>query len=214
MKKMVVFQISTMLIISGGLLGMFIFTDVYEDVQSNIVLVLCLSCMKLEVKTIKEFTFDTANGKPHPDFVLNNLHKGPVFLHYSENACPGCDIMFPIIKNFFNVEFRKNDIFNETVYFQNSNISYFYIYRDNSSLSQEMKDSLQIYDKDHVHGLPMFSVVTLGYDRGIVRPYYTSLYGTLGFDNDQERINLLMDTMQESIDLYNQNFDGFNPNST
>ena len=210
MKKMIVIQISALLLISGGLGGMLLFTDVYEEVQSNIVLVLCLSCMKLEVNTIKEFTFETANDEPHPDFVLDNLTKGPVFLHYSEKACPGCDIMYPIIKQFFNVEFEKNEMFYEMVNYENSSVSYIYTNIDYSS--EEMRDSLSIYDKDHVHGLPMFSVVTLGYDRGIIRPYYTSVYGTLGFDNDEERISLLTELMQESIDMYNQNWEGYNPN--
>ncbi len=210
MKKMIVIQISALLLISGGLGGMFLFTDVYEEVQSNIVLVLCLSCMKLEVNTIKEFTFETANDEPHPDFVLDNLTKGPVFLHYSEKACPGCDIMYPIIKQFFNVEFEKNEMFYEMVNYENSSVSYIYTNIDYSS--EEMRDSLSIYDKDHVHGLPMFSVVTLGYDRGTIRPYYTSVYGTLGFDNDEERISLLTELMQESIDMYDQNWEGYNPN--
>lgn len=210
MKKMIVIQISALLLISGGLGGILLFTDVYEEVQSNIVLVLCLSCMKLEVKTIKEFTFETANDEPHPDFVLDNLTKGPVFLHYSEKACPGCDIMYPIIKQFFNVEFEKNEMFYEMVNYENSSVSYIYTNIDYSS--EEMRDSLSIYDKDHVHGLPMFSVVTLGYDRGTIRPYYTSVYGTLGFDNDEERISLLTELMQESIDMYNQNWEGYNPN--
>ena len=209
MKKMIVIQISALLLISGGLGGMFLFTDVYEEVQSNIVLVLCLRCMKLEVNTIKEFTFETANDEPHPDFVLDNLTKGPVFLHYSEKACPGCDIMYPIIKQFFNVEFEKNEMFYEMINYENSSVSYIYTNIDYSS--EEMRDSLSIYDKDHVHGLPMFSVVTLGYDRDIIRPYYTSVYGTLGFDNDEERISLLIELMQESIDMYNQNWEGYNP---
>lgn len=206
---MIVIQISALLLISGGLGGMLLFTDVYEEVQSNIVLVLCLSCMKLEVNTIKEYTFETANDEPHPDFVLDNLTNGPVFLHYSEKACPGCDIMYPIIKQFFNVEFEKNEMFYEMVNYENSSVSY--IYTNIDYCSEEMRDSLSIYDKDHVHGLPMFSVVTLGYDRGLIRPYYTSVYGTLGFDNDKERISLLIELMRESIDMYNQNWEGYNP---
>jgi len=93
--------------------------------------------------------------------------------------------------------------------YENSSVSY--IYTNIDYCSEEMRDSLSIYDKDRVHGLPMFSVVTLGYDRGIIRPYYTSVYGTLGFDNDEERISLLTEMMQESIDMYNQNWEGYNP---
>ena len=51
MKKIFSIQIVTLLIFSGGLGGMLFFTDVYDEVYSGIVSVLCLSCLKLEPKT-------------------------------------------------------------------------------------------------------------------------------------------------------------------
>jgi len=89
MKKMIVIQISALLLISGGLGGMFLFTDVYEEVQSNIVLVLCLSCMKLEVNTIKEYTFETANDAPRPDGVVDTVTTGPGGLVCCDGAGAG-----------------------------------------------------------------------------------------------------------------------------
>ena len=103
MKKMTVIQISILILLAGSLGGMFVFTNVYDDVESGIVRVLCLSCIKLEPKTNIEFTFNTVDNEPHPSFILENLTKGPVFLHYSEDACQGCDVMYPVIKDLFDV---------------------------------------------------------------------------------------------------------------
>lgn len=210
MKKILAIQISALIIVSGSLGGMLAFTDVYEEVHSGIVSVLCLSCLKLDPKTNTDFTFETADGEPHPDFVLENLTKGVVFLHYSEDACPGCDIMYPIIQDLFNITFGKKDTIYEIISFEDSDVAYFYTNIDHTS--EEIKNSLPIYDKDHIGGLPMFAIITLGYDKGIIRPYYTTIYGTLGLDNDEDRFAFLTELMQNSIDIYNQNSEGYNPN--
>jgi len=210
MKKILTIQISALIIVSGSLGGMLIFTDVYEDVHSGIVSVLCLSCLKLEPITKIDFTFETAYGDPHPMFVLENLTNGIIFLHYSEDACSGCDIMYPIIQDLFNISFGKEDMVNEIVNLEGSDIAFFYTNIDHTS--DNMKKSFPIYDKDHISGLPMFAIITLGYDNGIIRPYYTTIYGTLGFDNDKDRFTFLSELIQESIDIYNQNKEGYSPN--
>ena len=209
MNKMLVLQISALIIISGSLGGMLVFTDVYDEVHSGIVTVLCLSCLKLQPKTKIDFTFETAYGEPHPDFVLENLTNGILFLHYSEDACPGCDIMYPVIQNLFNITFEKEDMVYKIIDFEGLDIAYFYINIDHTS--EEMKNYFPIYDKDHISGLPMFAIITLGYDKGIIRPYYTTVYGTLGLDNDIDRIEFLTELIRESIDIYNQNSEGYNP---
>ena len=107
------------------------------------------------------------------------------------------------------VDFEKDEMVYEIVTFEDSDIFYFYNNIDHTS--EEMRKSLQIYDQDHIGGLPMFSIVTLGYDHGIIKPYYTSLYGTLNVDNNEDRIIILKEIIQESIDIYNQNRGGYNP---
>jgi hypothetical protein len=206
MKKFFAVQITLILIFAGGLSGMLLSTDIYENVQSRIVKVLCLSCLKLEPKTSIDFVFDTANGKAHPNFVVENLTIGPVFLHFSEDVCHGCEVMQPVLEKFFNVSFEKTDSVYEVKNIQDTSIVYIYINIDHTS--QYLRDSLYIYDKDNVQGLPMFSLISLGYDRGIVKPYYTSLYGTLK-DTDQERLDVLSVLLQEGIGIYEQNIDGF-----
>jgi hypothetical protein len=206
MRKFFVAQITIILIFAGGLSGMFLSTDIYEDVQSRIVNVLCLSCLKLEPKTIVDFVFDTANGKAHPEFVIENLTIGPVFLHFSEDVCHGCEVMHPVIEKLFNISFGKTDSVYEVIKIQNTSIVYFYINIDHTT--QDLRNSLYIYDKDNVQGLPMFSIITLGYDNGIIKPYYTSIYGTLK-DTDQERLDFLSSILQEAIEIYEENIHGF-----
>lgn len=210
MKKFIIFQLSLLILISGSLSVMIVETDVYERVQSGIVEVLCLSCLKLEPKTELDFIFKTANGHPHPDFVLENLTKGVVFLHYSEDACHGCDIMYPIIKDLFNIEFGKEDMVYNLTIFENNTIPYYYINLDHTN--DLMRNSFDIYDKDNVNGLPMFTIITVGYDKGIIKPYYTTLYGTLNLDNDKDRFDFLTELLTESIDIYLQNYEGYNYN--
>jgi hypothetical protein len=207
MKKTFFLQLIALLAISSMLAGLFLTADVYEETRSRIVEVLCLSCIKLEPKTISEFTFNTVDNVSHPYFVTENITKGPVFLHYSEDVCSGCEIMFPIIKQLFNVEFEKQDMFSGTVTFEHQNFTYIYINLDHSI--DAYVNSFPIYDKDDIGGLPMFTIVTLGYDHGTVRPYYTTLYGTLNVPTDAERTALLTEVLHESILLYNDNKAGY-----
>jgi hypothetical protein len=212
MKKFFALQVCAFVLISGALVGMFAFTPVYDEARSGIVLVLCLSCLKLEPKSIADFTFVTADNRPHPGFVLENLSHGVVFLHYSKDSCPGCDVMYPIIKDLFSIDFGKQDMFHTRVAFENSTISYIYVNIEHTI--DELRDAQPIYDKDHFGGVPMFTVVTLGYDNGNVKPKYTTLYGwltTYGCNTDAQRLVFLQQLIRESIEMYQQNKAGYNP---
>ena len=208
MNKILVIQITALVLIAGSLGGMVAFTDIYDETYARIVSVLCLSCLKLEPKVNVDYTFTTANNKNHPDFVLNNLLDGIVFLHYSADACHGCDIIFPVIKDFFNLEFEKQDVVYETVEFEDTNLAYYYNNVDHTT--QEMRDSYEVYDVDGQGARPMCTIVTLKYDRGIVKPYYVSIYGTFG-ENDEDRKKFLRETLKDSIDLYNEFREGYIP---
>ena len=209
MKKIFAINICLLILVSGSLSYMLVEADIYDRVQSGIVEVLCLSCLKLEPVKNSEFVFNTANGEPHPDFVIENLTKGVVFLHFSEDACAGCDIMYPIIKDLFNIEFGKEDMVYEITNFDNYEVPYYYVNLDHTN--NIMRNSFSIYDKDNIKGLPMFSIITLGYDKGIIKPYYTTLYGTLNIDNDPGRLDYLEDLLQQSIEIYLQNSEGYTP---
>jgi hypothetical protein len=210
MKKFFALQVCALLLVTGALGGMLVATPVYNEVRSGIVLVLCLSCLKLEPNTLADFTFNTADDQPQADFVLEKLSQGPVFLHYSGDACAGCDIMYPVIKDLFDIEFGKQDIFNTVVDFENTSIAYFYINIHHTT--DEFRDAQMIYDKDHVGGIPMFTIVTLGYDNGHVKPKYTTVYGTLatyGCDTDAQRLVFLQQLLRQSIEMYKQNQEGY-----
>jgi hypothetical protein len=207
MKRFLVIQIAALLLVSGGLGGMLFATNVYSEVQNRIVMVLCLSCLKLEPTTEASFTFTTANQEPHPPFLLENLTRGPIFLHYSEDVCHGCDIMYPVIKTLFSINFSKQDSVYDVIPFEGSQVSYFYINIDHTT--SELRDTFYIYDKNHVQGLPMFTIITLGYDNGVVKPYYASVYGTLNKNTDAERLTFLRTLIQESIEIYDQNKEGY-----
>lgn len=209
MRKMIAIQITALLLVSGALGGMLVFTDVYDEVKSQIVSVICLSCIKLEPKTEVDFTFETSDGFSHPDFVLENLTKGPLFLHYSADACHGCDIMYPVIKQLFGIDFEKDEVVYKTVTLQNSSVVYYYINVDHDP--ECMGDFRQIYELDPglKGAVPLFVIVTLGCDRSDIKPYYTSIYGTLSLNTDEGRLSFLTKLMQESIDIYNQNKEGY-----
>ena len=202
MKKLAVIQLTALLLVTGLLLGMFTATNVYTEVQSRIVSVLCLSCIKLQPKTNKEFSFTTANGKPHPPFVLENITKGPIFIDYSQDVCKACDDMAPLLQHYFNVSYNKTDPFYKTVVINNQNITYIYINIDHTI--KEKYDSLKTYDKANVPGLPMFTFITLGYDNGIIKLYYTSIYGA-------QNMELIEGVTQDMITMYQQNQQGYQP---
>ena len=209
MNKKRIFQGFAIVIVSGTLLGMLVVTDVYDRVHEGIVEVLCLSCLKLDPKTSVTYTFDTANNESHSPFVLSNITEGIVFLHFSEDACPGCDIMLPIIQDLFSVRFEKDEMFDTTLQFNNNSMTYIYTNIDHAS--QYRIDALEIYDQRNIKGLPMFTIVTLGYDKGDIKPYYSSLYGTLGLDSDHARHIFLESVIKESMAIWIENRPGYNP---
>ena len=212
MMKIFALQVCALVVVSGALGGMFAFTPVYDEVRSGIVLVLCLSCLKLEPKSIADFTFVTADNQPHPGFVLENLSHGVVFLHYSGDSCAGCDVMYPVIKDLFSIDFGKQDMFHTRVAFGNATVGYVYV--NIAHTTDELRDSHPIYNKDHISGfpIPMFTIVTLGYDNGAVKPKYPTLYGwltTYGCNTDAQRLVFLQQLIRESIEMYNQNEAGY-----
>ena len=213
MEKLVVVQIAVLIVISGSLGGMFVYTDIYEDVQSKIVETICLSCAKLDTNLPVRFTFETANGKDHPDFIVDILkNKGPILIQYGEKACAACDDMINnIIKPYFNLEFDKTITFNTEVNAHNLSFVYIYIYIDNPSTPQERLDSFDIYDIEHLQGFPMFTIITIEYDHsGEIKPFFTSLYGKFEpNDNYEKMTETFTNLLKNSEELWNRNIPGY-----
>ena len=208
-KKHFYAQLTVFILISGAFSGMLLGTDVYSEVHDGIVEVLCLSCLKLDPKTSNTFIFDTVDDMNHPSYVLDNLSSGIVFLHYSEDACPGCDIMLPVVQNLFSLSFEKKDQISTSLNYKNQKISYFYTNIDHST--EERSESFKIYDAQDVKGMPMFTIVTLGYYSGIIKPTYVTIYGTLGVDTDEKRAEIIDEIIDDAFTLWNENIPGYEP---
>ena len=210
--KKILIQVSALILISGVLSGMIFYTEIFDDVRSRIVSVLCLSCIKLNPLTSLDFVFETANDRPHPYFVLHNLTKGPIFLSFRKDICEYCDIMEPVVQDIFDIYFEKEETFVKTIDFNGSDIIFIHINTDHAP--NEMVELLHIYNKDKIGGeegaVPMFTVITLGYERGFIKPYYTTGYGLLNRDTNEERKELLTNLIVEAIFLYNENRAGYN----
>ncbi len=209
MHKRLVAQIIIIVILMGSLGNMLTTTDVYDDVLERIVTVICLSCVKLEPRTRLDFTFDTATGEVHPQFVLENLSKGPVFLHYRTDVCAACDDMEPVLRDIFNVSYDITEEFDKTILFGDTSVTFIHINLDHAS--EEKRNSFHIYDKDNINGVPMFTIVTLGYDSAFVKPYYATGYGFLGQENPEDAGLVIQDMIDDASTTYHQNRDGYRP---
>lgn len=198
-------QLTVFIVLTASLGGMFAYTDIYEDVESGVVSVLCLSCIKLEPKTSHDYTFETANGKNHPDFVIRNLSYGPVLLHFSKDACDACDEMLPTFQDYFVLNFQKEEKVFERFNLHNSTVTYIYLYIANDSIPIDMRNSWEIYDKENIGGLPMYVFITREYHHsGEIKPFYTTVYGTFK-KTDHQRLNYLDNMIKENTEIYNRN---------
>lgn len=204
--KIFVLEITLLVLISGSLGGMLVFTDIYDEVESRIVSVLCLSCVKLDPVVSFEWYYD----KTPQSFVLDSLDKtGPIFIMYSTtDACTNCVIMEPVINEFFNVSYNKEKDYTKVVNFKGTNITFVYVNVADKS-EREYLFSKDLYDFNNVKGVPMFTTVTLKYDRGIVKPCYNTVYGLLNQDTAEQRTKVLTRIVNEAVELYTNNHDGF-----
>ena len=188
-------------------------SDVYNDVQRKIVEELCLSCIKLKPNTIKEYRFETANGIPHPKFILENLSKGPVILDYRITFCPGCeDLENNILSKVFDTSFPNPlqddeeteipDLLYIETEFKNTNVTFIHFNTDDEDSLDVPPDGIyaksrNIYDVVGDQGNPMVVFITYGYNHGFIEPFYCTLY-------DIESEKELLDLIYESVDLYNE----------
>jgi hypothetical protein len=213
MNKIAAIQISMILVVSGALGGMLVVTDIYDDVYSKIVSTLCLSCIKLDTNLPKDFTFKTADGQDHPEFIEDTLKtKGPILIQYGEKACAACDDMINfVIKPYFNLSFDKTSSYETEVNIDNLSFIYIYVYIDDDSTPQDRIDSFDIYDKEHFDAFPMFTIITIEYDHGgDIKPYYSTLYGKFEKDNNYEKMaQTFTELLELSQELYDRNIAGY-----
>ncbi len=201
MKKIFVLQITMIILFSSAGIGLLTYTDVYDSIKRKIVEELCLSCIKLGPDTDIEYRFETANNMPHPDFVLENLSKGPVVITYRIDFCPGCDELEEVLIDVLNISFGPYDVFYKKVKFNNSNITFIHINTNRVKEDSLLYKSRYIYDIVGDAGNPMMVFVTYGYNHGFIEPTYATIYGLKEKPKNQKEE--LRNYIKEAIDLYN-----------
>lgn len=150
------------------------------------------------------FTFKTLDNKSHPEFILDNLTKhGPIFLAFRQDVCFACEVMEKNLKEIFNVEFGKKELFYQIINYSGTNIVFYHINIDDPY--EKETEAFYVYDKDRRKGVPMFVLITLGNNSGKIQPYYMTAYSTLGKDNDAERKAFFRDMISIGINHYIKN---------
>ncbi len=203
MNKLFVFQIIILIVLSSIIVGMFLFTDGYEKIHQQIVSETCLSCIKLE--PIFEYEWNVKDN--NPGFVLENLSKGPILLAYRIDVCHKCDEVEPVLMDIFNVTFEKEDVFYKTVEIKDTSVTFIHINKDHSS--NILRNSQKKYDNKKIGGVPMFTMISIGYHRGFIKPYYATFYGGLGEDTNSERREIFENVIDESIGMYNEHIHAY-----
>ena len=204
MKKLMVFQISLLIVFAGAFVGMLAGTDVYANIKSTIVDTTCFSCIKMDPVSEFVFTFDTVDDKPHPDYILKNLSEiGPVFLAFRQDVCSACEIMEPLLMEMFDLEFGKKELFYQIIDYNGDNFAFYHINIDDPY--EKETEGFYIYDKDQRGGVPMFVLITLGNNSGVVQPYYITAYSTLGKETEKERAAYFYEMISTGIDFYKKN---------
>jgi hypothetical protein len=203
-------QIGIAIVLAAGLITVGWYAGAYDEVHTGIVNVLCLSCIKLQPITEVAFTFDTYEHRPHPKFIQENLTAGVVFLAYREDVCAACDDMEPLLQQIFQVSFEKEDTVVSTSEFNNVTVTFFHINLDHAR--QELINAYPIYDQLDLGAVPMFTVITYGYDRGFIKPYYATVYGKLDEEDktlsNPERIQKLTNIIIDGTELWLLNHNG------
>jgi hypothetical protein len=117
--------------------------------------------------------------------------------------------MEPVLHDVFGVSYDIKDPFYATVLFGETNVTFIHINLDHAD--EEKKASFGIYDKDNINGVPMFTIVTLGYHPAFVKPYYATGYGFLGAGSPEAAHDVLLDMIDDASLTYQQNKDGYLP---
>ena len=204
MKKLVVLQISLFIVFTGVFVGMLAGTEIYGNIKLTIVDTTCFSCIKMGPISQFVFTFKTLNNKPHPDFILENLtEKGPIFLAFRQDVCASCETMESLLKDIFNVEFGKKELYYQTINHSGTDIVFYHINIDDPY--EKETESFYVYDKDNRGGVPMFVFITLGNNSGNIQPYFITAYSTLGKETEAERKTYFNEMISTGLSYYKKN---------
>lgn len=153
----------------------------------------CLGCLGLYPNIELEFRFETVDDQEHPEFVLERLNEGPVFIEFTQNDenCAPCARIRPKIKEledeyseeitFFIINIDVNE---KTMVFKNDE-------QVEPISDSEEKEYYQIYDVEKIAGglvaTPTYIIVTINEDDdGNIRPSFAVGYGIYK-DNKEDK---------------------------
>lgn len=169
----------------------------------------CLGCLGLYPNVDLEFGFDTVENREHPDFILEALKDGPVFIEFTQNDenCPPCARMRPYIEDL-------EEDYNENVVFYIININekeitkMFKNDKDINSISDsEAHEIFKVYDRGNIVGggmaTPTFIILTYDQDEnGNIRPSFAVAYGEFVEESAKKTDERLQESLDYSLALH------------
>ncbi len=169
----------------------------------------CLGCLGLYPNVELKFTFDTVDDQPHPDFVLEALLDGPVFIEFTQDDenCRPCARMRP------DVEALEEE-YNEHVVFFIINVNHNKMDKmfDNEKKTTIISDSEEddyygVYDLESIAGglvaTPTFIIVTIEEDdSGEVRPKFAVGYGEFVEESHSKTKKGLADAIDYALAMH------------
>ena len=193
------------LIVVIGFLIIGTWAGTYNSLQS-LMEAPCLGCLGLYPNIELNFTFETLEERPHPDWILDSLKKGPVFIEFTQNDenCPPCKRMRPFIHDL-------NDDYNEDVVFFIININEHEnaeSFRGNTEVRSSYSDepAYHVYDLELIAGgviaTPTYIIITLNDDTGTIKPYFTVGYGEFVEEDAKKTAETLAETLEYAITMH------------
>lgn len=170
----------------------------------------CLGCLGLYPNVELEFTFDTVEDQPHPDFVLSSLEtEGPVFIEFTQNDenCPPCARMRPHIED-LEEEYGDSVVFYIINVNENENKKFFRNDVEVESLTDnEEKEYYHVYDLKNIAdgrvATPTFIVITLDEDEsGNIRESFSVGYGEFKDEDAKKTKEELAEALDYSLALH------------
>jgi len=162
-------------------------------------------------QTKMDFRFKTVDNKEHPDFVINGLKIGPVFILFTQNDefCPPCMRMRPEVEKLIE-KYEDQVVFFVININENEITKHFDDHIQSESITNFEEDSYyNIYDFEDMGGgspaTPTFIIITYDKNSGKKQPSFTIGYGEFE-DGDATKTGLeLENALKYALELYNKN---------
>jgi thiol-disulfide isomerase/thioredoxin len=173
----------------------------------------CLGCLGLYPKVELEgsrlpFTFDTEDDQPHPEYVMDALENGTVFIEFTQNdeVCPPCARMKPKIKD---LEKKYDDRVVFIIININENeLRMIHNGSEEKKVLGSEKDSFHVYDTGNIAfgsiATPTYFIITWGNNtsQGDIQPYFAVGYGEFVEEDAEKTKKALAKTLDHAIGLY------------